>query len=96
MDWVWDQRGTVTLAGAKVPNLDPVSSLLVLCMHGSKHAWSRWMWVCDVARLIESQPGLDWVAARREARRVGLWRCLALGVLLAWRGAGSERASRCA
>lgn len=89
LDWVWDRRGSLLLAGAEVPNLDPMSSLLVLCMHGSKHAWSRWMWVCDVAKLIESQPGLDWEFARREAKRVGLERCLALGVLLAWRGAGA-------
>jgi len=72
-----------------VPSLDPVSSLLVLCMHGSKHAWSRWIWVCDVAMLIESERGLDWEFARREAKRVGLERCLALGVLLACR-AGAE------
>jgi len=87
LEWVWDRRRTVKLAGAEVPNLDPVSSLLILCMHGSKHAWSRWLWVCDVAKLIESEPGLDWELARREAKRVGLQRCLSLGVLLAVRGA---------
>jgi hypothetical protein len=90
LDWFWDRRRSLSLAGAEVPNLDPVSSLLVLCMHGSKHAWSRWMWVCDVAKLIESEPALDWEFARQEAKRVGLERCLALGVLLAWRGVGAE------
>jgi len=89
LDWVWSRRTTIQLAGADVPSLDPVSSLLVLCMHGSKHAWSRWIWVCDVAMLIESERGLDWEFARREAKRVGLERCLALGVLLACR-AGAE------
>ena len=89
LDWVWNRRRMLTLAGAQVPNLDPISSLLILCMHGSKHAWSRWMWVCDVAMLIESEPGLDWDLAQREARRVGLHRCLALGVLLARKGAGA-------
>lgn len=90
MDWVWRGRCTAVLAGAAVPNLDPVTTLLVLCMHGSKHGWSRWMWICDVARLIESAPGLDWALAQREAKRVGLWRCLALGVLLAQRGADAD------
>lgn len=89
LDWVWSRRRTIQLAGAAVPNLDPESCLLVLCMHGSKHAWSRWMWVCDVAMLIDSEPGLDWDFVRREAKRVGLVRCLALGVLLA-RRAGAE------
>lgn len=90
MDWVWPRRRIAKLAGADVPNLDPVSSLLVLCMHGSRHEWSRLMWICDVAKLLESEPGLDWEFARREAKRVGLWRCLSLGVLLAQGVAGAR------
>ena len=84
-DWAWNRKRVSKLVGADIPTLDPVSCLLVLCMHGSKHAWSRWMWVCDVAMLIESEPALDWDFARQEAKRVGLERCLALGVLLAHR-----------
>jgi putative nucleotidyltransferase-like protein len=90
MDWVWPRRRTVKLAGANVPNFDPVSGLLMLCMHGSKHVWSRLIWICDVAKLLESEPELDWDFARREAKRVGLPRCLALGVLLARRIAGAK------
>jgi hypothetical protein len=84
LDWAWPRRTIVKLAGAEVPNLDPVSSLIVLCMHGSKHAWSRYMWISDVVMLIHGEPELDWNFAHREAKRVGLERCLALGVLLAW------------
>jgi len=69
--------------------LDPVSELLMLCMHGSKHVWSRLIWICDVAKLLEREPDLDWDFAQQEARRVGLWRCLALGVLLARRVASA-------
>jgi len=83
MDWVWPRRQIATLAGAKVPNLSPEIALLVLCMHGSKHAWSRLVWVCDVAQLLVSVPGLDWKDVIRESKRSGLWRTLALGVLLA-------------
>jgi len=90
MDWVWNARRTSRLAGAEVPNFDSVSELLMLCMHGSKHAWSRLIWICDVAKLLESEPELDWELALREANRVGLWRCLALGVLLARRVAGAN------
>ncbi len=90
MDWVWPRRRTVKLAGADVSNLDPVSGLLILCMHGSKHAWSRLIWIADVAKLIESDPGLDWDFAQQEAKRLGLWRCLALGVLLARWVAGAQ------
>jgi hypothetical protein len=83
MDWVWPQRRTTKLAGADVPNFDAVSGLLMLCMHGSKHVWSRLIWICDVAKMLECEPGLDWDFAIGEAKRLGLWRCLALGVLLA-------------
>jgi hypothetical protein len=83
MDWVWPQRRTVNVAGVDVPNLDPVSNLLILCMHGAKHRWSRMIWVYDVAQLLEGCPDLDWKEVTREARRRGLWRALALGVLLA-------------
>jgi hypothetical protein len=90
MDWVWPRRRVVMLAGAEVPNLDPEITLLVLCMHGSKHAWSRLIWICDVAQLLASFPSLDWKEVTHEAKRVGLWRTLALGVLLAHRVAGAE------
>jgi hypothetical protein len=90
MDWIWSKRTTAQLAGADVPNLDAISALLVLCMHGSKHKWSRLIWICDVAKLLSSELGLNWDTARQEAKRVGLWRCLALGVLLAHKVAGAE------
>jgi len=89
MEWVWPRRSTAELVGAQVPNLDPVSTLLVLCMHGSKHGWTRMIWVCDVSKLLESQPQLDWDFAISEAKRVGLWRSLALGVLLALRSSAA-------
>ena len=89
LDWVWSRRRTVTLAGAKVPDMSPEIKLLVLCLHGSKHIWSRLIWICDIAQLLVSFPGLDWTAVVQEAEQSGLWRPLALGVLLARRVAGA-------
>jgi Uncharacterised nucleotidyltransferase len=89
MDWVWLRRRTAVLAGAEVPNMSPDITLLVLCMHGSKHAWSRLLWICDVAQLLNVSPDLDWKEVIREARQSGLWRALALGVLLAHRIGGA-------
>jgi hypothetical protein len=89
MDWAWPRRRTARLAGAEVPNMNPETTLLMLSMHGSKHVWSRFIWICDVAQLLDSEPGLDWQDVMREAKRSGLWRTLALGVLLAHRVAGA-------
>jgi hypothetical protein len=90
LDWMWPRRRSAILAGAEVPNLDPTVTLLVLCMHGSKHVWSRLIWICDVARLLASCPALDWKEVVHEANKLGLWRSLALGVLLAHRVTGAE------
>jgi Uncharacterised nucleotidyltransferase len=89
MDWVWPKRQTTVLAGAEVPDMSPAITLLMLCMHGSKHAWSRLIWICDVAQLLASSPGMDWKDVRSEARVAGLSRTLALGILLAHRVAGA-------
>ncbi|HEX3436983.1 MAG TPA: nucleotidyltransferase family protein [Pseudacidobacterium sp.] len=88
MDWIWPHRRTIMLAGAEVPDMNPEMTLLVLCMHGSKHLWSRLLWIHDVAQLVASSPGLDWSAVIRQAKASGLRRALALGVLLAHRVVG--------
>jgi hypothetical protein len=54
-------------------------------MHGSKHAWSRLVWISDVAHLLATFPTLDWSRINHDARRFGLRRAFALGVLLAHR-----------
>lgn len=90
MDWAWPSRRTTMLAGAEVPNMGPEITLLMLCMHGCKHAWSRAIWINDIARLMASPKGLDWDDSIREAKRSGLWRALALGVLLAHRVCAAE------
>lgn len=89
IDWVWPRRRTTILAGAEVPDMSPEITILVLCMHGSKHGWSRLIWICDVAQLLDSSAALDWTEVIREAKRSGLLRTLALGVLLARRVAGA-------
>lgn len=85
MQWIWPHRQTVRVAGVDFPNMDPETSLLVLCMHGSKHVWSRLVWISDVAHLLAASPAVDWQRVFRDARRLGLRRALALGVLLAHR-----------
>jgi putative nucleotidyltransferase-like protein len=88
MDWAWRRRQNARLAGVEVPNLDPESTLLVLCIHGTKHEWCRLFWICDVAQLLATFPSLNWKKVIDEAKRVGHFRVLALGVLLARRVSG--------
>ena len=80
---LWSRLGVVSLGGRLVPALHPVDLLLVLCIHGAKHAWERLAWICDVAELIRSTPDMDWTAVVAEAELLKAGRVLGLGLLLA-------------
>ena len=57
--------------------------LLVLTLHGTKHAWERLSWIYDIAHLLRSTPGLDWDALLAEAGRMRASRILGLALHLA-------------
>ncbi|HET7031519.1 MAG TPA: nucleotidyltransferase family protein, partial [Casimicrobiaceae bacterium] len=67
--------------GSELPGLLPEALLVFLCMHGAKHAWSRLMWLGDVARLATA--GFDEAAAFEFAKRAGCTRPTLLGLLMA-------------
>jgi hypothetical protein len=88
MDWLLPNTCEVNFAGARIQQLKPEMTLVVLCMHGSKHGWPRLIWILDVAQLLTSFPSLDWDEVIRLAGRSGLSKTLALGVILAHRVVG--------
>jgi hypothetical protein len=77
------RRRRVNMGNATAPSLDPEDMLLVLCVNGAFHLWSRLLMVCDVAELIETHQGWDWAGLIERARSQGLLRMLLLGVSLA-------------
>jgi hypothetical protein len=83
LERLWERRVTVSLAGRTVPSLPPEELLVILCDHGTKHLWSRLIWVCDVAQLVRAHPNLGWRTVLEQARYHGIGRPLALGLLLA-------------
>ncbi len=79
----WQRRTAVPLANKTVQGLTPEDLLIVLCVHGSKHAWDSLKWVCDVAELLRAHNQLDWDRISSSASR---WRCrrlLSMGLSLA-------------
>jgi SAM-dependent methyltransferase len=66
-----------------VPCPCPEQLLVMLCVHGAKHAWERLEWICALGGMIVRQPELQWDRARAEAEELGATRSLALGLLLA-------------
>lgn len=80
---LWERLQTVSLGGTSVPTLAPEDLLLLLCVHGAKHCWSRLAWICDIAELIRAHPELDWETILEQATARGGRRMLLLGVRLA-------------
>lgn len=60
-------------------------TLLMLCLHGAKHAWPALSFVCDVHELVCSTPALDWQGLLNQARQLRAERLLLLGLSLAER-----------
>ena len=80
---IWSKLRLVPWGRAQARTPAPEHLLLFLCGHGTKHAWQRLGWVCDVARLIEVEPDLDWKEVFAQARRTDTLRMVSLGLLLA-------------
>lgn len=86
---LWDRLETVSLGGDVVRHFRPEELLLILCVHGAKHAWSRLIWLCDVAALLRARPDMDWPRVLEQARETNSERMLLLGLFLAERLLGA-------
>jgi hypothetical protein len=80
---LWERHNRVALGGSDVPTFSPEDLLLILCVHGSKDAWERLKYVCDVAQLVRTHRDMDWKRVVERAGRLGSERMLFLGLLLA-------------
>lgn len=81
-DDFWDRHVAATLGDARVWDFSPGDHLLALCAHGAKHLWARLIWICDVARLLETHQEIDWDSLRIRARELGGSRMVFLGLAL--------------
>ena len=84
-DWFWDGASQVELNGVSMPAMRSEKLLLALCTHGTKHAWERLKWVCDLGNLLRANPELDWSEISQAAVQSGAERALSLGLWMAHR-----------
>lgn len=74
----------LSLGGVEIPTFSPTDTLLVLCVHGSKHRWEKLKWLCDVAEMLrEHGAAVDWEELARTAAEQGAERMVGLGLALA-------------
>lgn len=79
---VFERSQKISIHDKEISTLSNEDLLIFLCVHGSKHFWTRLSWVCDIAKLIQNQP-INWDAVIRRAKDSGSLRMLKLGVFLA-------------
>ena len=80
---LWPGRRFVQLGAGEAPTPSAEDTLLLLCLHGSKHGWTELKQVVDVAEAVRSIPDLDWDLILSRASRWGVRRMVLLGLLLA-------------
>jgi Uncharacterised nucleotidyltransferase len=78
-----ERRECVQVAGRPVLTFSTEDTLLLLCVHGSKHFWERLGWIADITALaVEARP-LDWAIVMERAQKWGIRRMVLLGAGLA-------------
>jgi hypothetical protein len=80
---LWSSLRPVVIAGRVVQSPSSECLLLFLCVHGARHLWMCLQWVCDVARLVEISPEMNWTRIFELAGSCGGERVLLLGLLVA-------------
>ena len=80
---VWDSLVSIEFCGRTIPALSPEALILLLCVHGSKHAFERLGWICDVASCLIAFPNLRWPDVLAASARAGTMRELLLGLKIA-------------
>jgi len=77
-EWFWQNKQNVMLGDLDVETVPLITHLLLLCIHGCKHGWSRMGYLCDIATLVRKYPELYWRTFWERARSCGAERMCAL------------------
>lgn len=79
---LWRRRMMISLGGGQVACPGFQDLAVLLAVHGARHRWNRWIWVCDMGQLLQHD-AVDWTQAWAEASQAGAARRLSLAVCLA-------------
>ena len=80
---LWAKARSVPWGSTHLLVLSPEHQVVFLCAHGVKHLWARLGWLCDLARLIQVEQGIDWSEVFEQTRGSHTTRMILLSLLLA-------------
>lgn len=82
MNSLWEKSETLNLAGNELRTFSFNHLLIYLCLHGSRHGWERFGWICDINELTGSKEISDWEQISSDAKRLGCENALNFGLFL--------------
>lgn len=77
-DQLWSRRVYLPFQGVDTPEMSVADVILTLCIHGTKHRWSRLEWIVSVAEIIRSSSA-DWRPVAALAAQVRAARMVRIG-----------------
>jgi hypothetical protein len=83
VDRFWGRLKTTRVGDSSLNDLSEQDLLLTLIVHGTRHAWSRLMWLVDVAEFLRTSPKIDWQVFAQNAEERGAARMVATALVLA-------------
>lgn len=89
-DQLWNNPYPINLNGRKVFSLSLENLFLMLCIHGTKHLWSKLIWIADLTQFTYANPEIDWFDILDHAKEIGFYRIACLGLFLAERLGGAQ------
>jgi Uncharacterised nucleotidyltransferase len=85
IDGLTSRLVAISIAGQHLQTFSAEDTLLLLCIHGSKHFWQQLSWIADIAEFVLSHPRIDWDQVSSRARAMRANRMLAVSLLIALR-----------
>ncbi len=86
IDELWNRLETIEIGGSIINALPFCDLFVYLCLHGSRHKWAKFSWVCDLHELIllkeNSEENFDWKEVHRHAKKYGCEKVVELGLFL--------------
>lgn len=83
---LWNRLEKIDIGGTGLNALPFADLFVYLCLHGSRHSWKKFSWICDLHELILAQDNsgkeIDWREIHRHAKAHGCEKVLLLGIFL--------------